>query len=85
MTDTEISEELKSQIDSEAYYLAEKKLSYIELCWMLAEESIISEREIPGRISKLKIEEKAKEIFNLSYSEDDLCWRIAELIVRMNK
>ena len=85
MTDTEISEELKSQIDSEAYSLAEKNLSYDELCWILTEESIKSERDIPGRISKLKIEEKAKAIFNLSYSEDELCWRIAELIVRMNK
>ena len=78
-------EDLKYKIEQEAYYLSEKKLSYEELCLIFAEESIQSEREIPGRISKFKIEEKSKEIFDLSYSNDEICWKIAELRVKMNK
>ncbi|MBY9005712.1 MAG: hypothetical protein KGD63_03050 [Candidatus Lokiarchaeota archaeon] len=85
MTDSQTPEEIKTQIESEAYYLAEKKLSYEELCWMLAEESIKSEREVIGRISKFKIEEKAKEIFKLNYSEDELCWNIAQRKIKSKK
>ena len=85
MTESNNPEELKKKIDQEAYYLSEKKLPYEELCWIFAEESIQSEREVPGRIARYKIEEKAKDISELSYSNDELCWKIAELRVKMNK
>ncbi|MBN1215149.1 MAG: hypothetical protein JXA99_06865 [Candidatus Lokiarchaeota archaeon] len=82
MSDLEISKDIKKRIELEAYYLSKKNLTYNELCWMLAEKIIQSQREQVGRIAKAKIQEKAEEIFNHSYKYEDLCWQIAELIVK---
>jgi len=80
----EIKKDLKAQIEREAYFLSRKNLNYDELCWILAEKTIASERKKHGRIAKDKIKQKAEEIFKLSYRYDELCWKIAELTVEQD-
>ena len=82
MSVLEITKDLKTQIELEAYYLSEKNLAFDELCWMLAEELLKIQRKKRGKIAKIKIQEKAEEVYDLSYKYDDLCWRIAELKVK---
>lgn len=72
------SQKLENKVRLEAYYISEKKLSYNDLTWMLAEKLIKKQRTRRGKIAKNIIEKKAEEIFGLSYSYDQLCWELAK-------
>jgi hypothetical protein len=73
--------DVESQIRTTAYYLSQKKLSYNDLCWILAEKQLNILKAGRGSISKEEIKKKSEEIFKKSIKYDDLCWFIAKIDV----
>jgi hypothetical protein len=67
---------LESQIRVAAYYLALKKYSYNDLCWLLAETIQNVQMDMP---SLEDIRKKAEEVFNSSSTYDELCWLNAQI------
>jgi hypothetical protein len=67
---------LESQIREAAYYLALKKYSYNDLCWLLAESIQNVRLDMP---SLEDIRKKAEEVFNSSSTYDELCWLNAQM------
>ncbi|MBY8987057.1 MAG: hypothetical protein KGD61_01270 [Candidatus Lokiarchaeota archaeon] len=67
---------LESQIREAAYYLALKRYSYNDLCWLLAESIENVRLELP---SLEDIHKKAEEVFNSSSTYDELCWLNAQM------
>ncbi|MHA1724449.1 MAG: hypothetical protein ACTSXH_06355 [Promethearchaeota archaeon] len=73
----ELTENLKTKISIVAYYIAQEKYEYSELCWMLAERIV---RQQPmASIENIRL--KSDEIFKSSTSYDELCWLIAQMDV----
>ena len=72
------NKDLEAQIQVAAYFIAQKKLSYSDLCWMLAETQLKIERE-EKIIPYDDIKQKAESIFYSGVHYDKLCWLIAEL------
>ncbi|KKK45558.1 hypothetical protein LCGC14_0853570 [marine sediment metagenome] len=79
MSVTEAQEDLEEKIRLEAYYISEKKLSYNNLCWSLAEKLIKNQGDERNTIDSIK--KKGEEIFNQHNSADELCWQIAKLTI----
>jgi len=76
--------ELENAIKEAAYFLAEKGQNMDQLHWMYAE---IQLKLMKGasKISETDITKKAKEISEQSISYEDLCWKISELNVLIDK
>ena len=79
MSVTEAQEDLEEKIRLEAYYISEKKLSYNDLCWSLAEKLIKNQGDERNTIESIK--KKGEEIFNQHNSADEVCWQIAKLTI----
>lgn len=79
MSVTETQEDLEEKIRLEAYYISEKKLSYNDLCWSLAEELIKNQGNESNSVDSIK--KKGEAIFNQHYNYDELCWQIAKLTI----
>ena len=71
-------EELKEMIQVGAYFLSHNQLSYIELCWMLAEKQLIIQKG-DENVTENEIRKKSEEVFRSSCTYDELCWLISEL------
>lgn len=76
--------ELENTIKEEAYFLAEKGHNIDLLNWMYAENQLKILKGIPT-ISKTDITKKAKEVSKQSISNEELCWKISELKVLIEK
>ena len=72
------NKELEAQIQVAAYFLAQKKNTYAELCWMLAERQLKIEKNVKN-VPHEEIKNKAEQIFYSGVHYDKLCWLIAEL------
>ena len=75
---TERNSELENQINVAAFFLAQQRPTYDQLCWMLAYRRLRAEKD--ARYSQEeRIKEKAAEIYFQSTPYDILCWLVAEL------
>jgi len=72
-----LTDDLKTKISIVAYYIAQEKYEYSELCWMLAER--IARQQPMASIENIRL--KSEEIFKSSTSYDELCWLIAQMDV----
>jgi hypothetical protein len=79
---SDMSDNLKNQINIAAYYLAHKNFTYDKLCYMLAERHLIINGD-PLYSDESRKREKAAEIFFSSPPYDVLCWLIAEIDIRI--
>ena len=77
-----MNDELVSQVNVAAYYLAQKGYTYDKLCWMLAERQLLVQRD-PKYNQEDRIKEKAAEIFFSGPAYDILCYLISEIDIRM--
>jgi len=77
-------EDLKNRIRASAYFISLNRLSYNELCWMLAEKQLIIQLGNEN-VTEDKIRKKAEEIFRSSSTNDELCWLMAEINVLIEK
>ena len=77
MVDIEKQKDIDIQIQVAAYFLAQKKLPYNDLCWLFAEKQLFVEKG-HQQPSKEEIKKKAEEVFNSFPVYDELCWLIAE-------
>ncbi|MFW9818847.1 MAG: hypothetical protein ACFFE5_04495 [Candidatus Thorarchaeota archaeon] len=77
-----MNDEIISQINVAAYYLAEKGYTYDKLCWMLAERQLFIQGD-PAYNQEARIREKAAEIFFSGPNYEVLCYLISELDITM--
>ena len=77
-----MNDELVSQVNIAAYYLAQKGYTYDKLCWMLAERQLLIQRD-PKYNQDDRIREKAAEIFFSGPAYDILCYLISEIDIKM--
>jgi len=68
----------KQDISVAAYFLAEKEISYENLCWMLAERQLFIQNDFQ-RTDKNSIMKHAAKIYQTTPSYDVLCWLISEI------
>ncbi len=74
----EPNNEIKSQINVAAYFLAQANHTYDQLCYMFAQRRLRAQRDERYN-DEAVIREKAAEIYFGSPPYDILCWLIAEL------
>lgn len=75
---------LGEEINLAAYFISREGYTYDELCWLLAEKVIQSQKgrkDVPAD----DIRRKAEEVFKSSCTYDELCWLNAEMIVLIEK
>lgn len=84
MEDIEEEETFEEQVNVAAYFISQNQLNYNELCWLLAEKTLILQKGYDN-IKKEDIESKAEEVFNTSCTYDELCWLIGEVDIIMKK
>ncbi len=72
------NKDLEAQIQVAAYFLAQKKHTYAELCWMLAERQLKIEKNVKN-VPDDEIRKKAETIFYSGIHYDKLVWLIAEV------
>jgi hypothetical protein len=80
------NDEKKYNISVAAYFLAQKKIAYDYLCWMLAERQLYLQNNFQQQ-DENSIQEQAKKISLSTPTYDVLCWLISEidLILKMTK
>ena len=76
-----MDDEIISQVNVAAYYLAEKGYAYDKLCWMLAQRQLFIQKD-PRYNQEDRIREKAAEIFFSGPTYDVLCYLISEIDIR---
>jgi hypothetical protein len=79
-----ISPDLESEITLAAHKLSKKKISYKNLCQLLAEMQLDLNKG-PNKASKNEIQRKTQEIFESSSTYEEICWLIAQLNAIANK
>jgi hypothetical protein len=72
------NKDLEAQIQVAAYFLAQKKQSYADLCWLLAEKQLKIENHVKN-VPDVEIKKKVEDIFYSGIHYDKLVWLIAEL------
>ena len=72
------NKDLEAQIQVASYFLAEKKHSYSELCYMLAERQLRIEKGTKD-VPENDVKKKAEQIFYSGTHYDILIWLISEL------
>ncbi|MFX1419257.1 MAG: hypothetical protein ACFE9N_10090 [Promethearchaeota archaeon] len=77
-----MNDDLISQINVAAYFLAQKRYTYDQLCWMLAERQLLVQRD-PKYNQDDRIREKAAQIFFSGPTYDILCYLISEIDIMM--
>ena len=74
----ESNDEIKSQINMAAYFLAQENHSYDKLCWFYAKNQLRAQKDARYN-DEVVIGAKAAIIYFESPPYDILCWLIAEL------
>jgi hypothetical protein len=77
-----MDDEIVSQVNVAAYYLAEKGYTYDKLCWMLAERQLFVQKD-PNYNNENRVREKAAEIFFSNPSYNVLCYLISEIDIML--
>ena len=77
--------ETKQDISVAAYFLAEKEISFDNLCWMLAERQLYLQNNFQ-KADQNSITHRATQIYHTSPSYDVICWLISEIdfLLKMN-
>ncbi|MFX0076763.1 MAG: hypothetical protein ACFE96_15070 [Candidatus Hermodarchaeota archaeon] len=76
--------DLEAEITLAAHELSKKKISYKNLCQLLAEVQLGLIKS-PKKASKIEIQKKTQEILKSSSTYEEICWLIAELKVLTDK
>lgn len=71
-------DDIKQDISVAAYFLAEKELSFDNLCWMLAERQLYLQNNFQ-KVDQNSIKQRAINIYQISPPYDVLCWLISEI------
>ena len=79
-----ISPDLEAEITLAAHKLSKKKISYKNLCQLLAEMQMDFIKG-PNKTNKSEILKKTQEIFESSSTYEEICWLITQLNVIANK
>ncbi|MFX0043028.1 MAG: hypothetical protein ACFE8L_08960 [Candidatus Hodarchaeota archaeon] len=74
--------DINEQINVAAYYLSQRKYTYDNLCWMLAERELLAHRD-PRLKNKERVREKAAEIYFRKIPYDILVWLISEHDIKL--
>ena len=77
-------EDTKHAISVAAYLLAEKRINFDKLCWMLAERHLYFQNEFQ-KADEGSILQIAAEIYLTSPSYDILCWLISEIDLTLKR
>ena len=82
----EYDDNTKQDISVAAYLLAQKKLPFDELCWMLADRQLYLQNNFQ-KANENAIKAQAIKIFGSHPSYDVLCWLISEIdfVLKMQK
>ena len=82
----EYDDNTKQDISVAAYLLAQKKLPFDELCWMLADRQLYLQNDFQ-KANENAIKAQAIKIFSSRPSYDVLCWLISEIdfVLKMQK
>jgi hypothetical protein len=75
---------LENEIKDAAYFLSEKGLAIEVLNWLYAETQLKISKGV-SKVSEAEIKKKAEEISSQSLSYEDLCWKISELNILIEK
>ena len=70
--------EIKHDISVAAYFLAEKKMAFDNLCWMLAERQLYLHNNFQ-KADQTSIKQRATQIYQTSPSYDVICWLVSEI------
>ena len=68
----------KQDISVAAYFLAGKKISFDNLCWMLAERQLYLQNNFQ-KVDQNLIKQRATKIYQSSPPYDVICWLISEI------
>ena len=68
----------KQDIGVAAYFLAEKKIHFNNLCWMLAERQLYLQNNFQN-VDQNSIKQQAIKIYQSSPPYDVICWLISEI------
>ena len=71
-------DDIKQDISVAAYFLAEKELSFDNLCWMLAERQLYLQNNFQ-KVDQNSIKQRASKIYQISPPYDVICWLISEI------
>jgi hypothetical protein len=71
-------DDVKQDISVAAYFLAEKELSYNDLCWMLAERQLYLQNNF-RKADQNSIKTQAMKIYQTAPTYEVLCWLISEI------
>ena len=69
---------IKHDISVAAYFLAEKGISFDDLCWMLAERQLFLQNNYQI-VDQEAIKQHAARIYQHSPPYDVICWLISEI------
>ena len=72
------NDDIKHDISIAAYFLAEKKINFDDLCWMLAERQLYLQNNFQ-KVEQNTIKERAATIYQISPPYDVICWLISEI------
>jgi len=70
--------DVKQDISVAAYFLAEKKIQFNNLCWMLAERQLYLHNNFQ-KVEQNFIKQRATKIYQTSPPYDVICWLISEI------
>jgi len=75
----------KHDISVAAYFLAEKKISFDDLCWMLAERQLYLQNNFQ-KVEQNSIKQRAAKIYQTTPPYNVICWLISEVdfLLKMN-
>ena len=74
----EYEDDMKQDISVAAYLLAQKKIHFDKLCWMLAERQLYLLNNFQ-RANEKAIQAQAIQVFLSKPTYDVLCWLISEI------
>ena len=76
---------VKHDISVAAYFLAEKKILFDDLCWMLAERQLYLQNNFQ-KVDQDSIKQRAAMIYQTPPPYDVVCWLISEVdfLLKMN-
>jgi hypothetical protein len=76
---------VKHDISVAAYFLAEKKIPFDDLCWMLAERQLYLQNNFQ-KVDQDSIKQRAAKIYQTPPPYNVACWLISEVdfLLKMN-
>jgi len=70
--------DIKHDISIAAYFLTAKKISFDNLCWMLAERQLYLQNNFQN-VDQNSIKQRATKIYQTSPPYNVICWLISEI------